>query len=589
MIGGAAPVRLTNRVDGPAGMTRSFSAPPLLVMVILAVVGYLVLPLLGMLVFGALTDTPPATEPHFTAQTLRAAYWQPSIVSSLINSVIYAALTTTLSLLIGGFVAWTIERTDVGYRRFANLLAVAPIVMPAVLLVSGWVMLLSPRSGVLNQVAIKYFGASGPLFDIFSFPGMVWVAVLQELPLAFLWLWPAFRAMNPDYEEAALVAGGSVLQTLRSVTLPMLRPTLVGAWVIFFIYSLGALSVPLLIGMPAKIFLYSTEIYLAASRMPTDLNIASAYSLLFLATTIVGVYVYHRSIRDQDRFVTVRGKAGAPRLVKLGVWRAWVRAALVTILLLVAGLPIAVIVWNSFMPFPQPPSVESLPLLTTRNFRAALDYGPALRALRNSVVLGLLAGVAATVLGMAIAWILHRVKTWPRLVATIDQIATIPLAMPGMIVGISMVWFYLEAPLGIYGTPWILLIAYVTIHLPFAVRICGSGIAQLHPELEEAAQIAGAGPIRTFAAIVFKLVLPSIAASTLFVGLRSFREYAASLFLTAPGTEVFAVLVLDLSQSGNTNILAAYTSMVIALLALVLIVIGWLARRFNVGWHAVTL
>jgi iron(III) transport system permease protein len=563
-------------------MQQWLTVDRLILLPLVVVVGWLIVPSVAILVYGTITDTPPAVTPHFTVETFARAYGRAMIYPSLLNSLIYAVATATIVLIIGGFLAWVVERTDSVVRRMTDLFVLAPILMPAVLLVSGWILLLGPRSGLFNLSAMEYFGIKEAPLNLFSFWGMIWVGTLQELPLAFLWLWPAFRSMNPELEEAGLVSGASMFTVMRRITLPILRPTIFAAWIIFFIYSLGALSVPLLIGMPAKIFLFSTEIYLATRRIPTDLNLASAYSLLFLFVTVVGIYAYRKSTADAARFVTVTGRAYNPRLIRLGRWQVVVTAIAVVLLLLVAGLPLVVLVWNAFMPFPQAPSFNSLALLTTKNFAAAINYGPAQRAVVNSVVLGLGAGVLTTIIGGLVAWCGLRLKSHGRSVALLDQLSTAPIAIPGLIVGVGLVWLYLVLPVPIYGTHWILLIAYVTIHLPFAVRICASGLAQLHPELEEASFVSGANWFTTMRRIVVLLAAPSIMASILYVAMRSFREYVASIFLAGPGTEVFSVLVLDMWEGGNSNILSAYVTMVMALVAAAIVAFYWIGRRMGV-------
>ena len=557
------------------------SVEALVLIALVVTVGWLIVPPLAVLVYGSVTDTPPGVAPNFTTDNLTYAYGRSRIWIALGRSVLYAAATATLVLIIGGFLAWLVERTDSRIRAFADLFALAPILMPSVLLISGWILLLGPKSGMVNLIARDWFGIQQPLLDIYSFWGMVWIGTLQELPLAFLWLWPAFRAMNPDLEEAAHISGAGFLTTMRRITLPMLRPTLIGAWIIFFIYSLGALSVPLLIGLPAKILLYSTEIYLAYRRVPSDLNVASAYSLMFLVVTALSIWLYRRATVDTSRYVTVTGKAYRPRLVSLGRWQGASTALGVVLLLLVAGLPLFVLVWNAFLPYPQAPSWASIKLLTVKNFAAALDYEPAKRAVVNSLVLGIGAGVIATAIGALIAWMNLRLRIAPRVVAMLDQLATAPLAIPGMIFGVGLAWLYLVLPVPIYGTRWILLLAYIAIHLPFAVRICHSGLSQLHPELEEAGAVAGAGWVVRMLRIVLRLTIPSLVASVLYVALRAFREYAASIFLTAPGTEVFAVLVLDMWEGGNSNILSAYVTMVMAVIAAVAVIASKLGRRLG--------
>jgi iron(III) transport system permease protein len=558
---------------------RGITASSWAVLALLGVVTYLIgAPLLGLLV-SAITDSPPGTAPHFSLASLRYAYGDLEHFRSLLNSVVFAGLTATLVLILGGGLAWAAARTDAAVRNFVDLFALVPILIPSVVFVAGWILLLGPRNGFVNLLLVQHFGFAAAPFNVFSFAGMVWVATLQELPLAFLWLWPAFRAMNPDLEDAALVAGASPRMVLRRISLPLLRPALISAWFIFFIYTLGALMVPLMIGLPSRIILYSTEIYLAAHRVPSDHNLASAFSLLILATSFLGVYAYRRATRDAGRFATVTGKGFNPRITPLGVWRIPVTAFAVLILILAGALPVLVLVWNAFMPFSQVPSQRSLELATLNNFRAALAYDPAVRALTNSLWLGFAAGLIATFLGAPIAWCTLRLRQPRWALAALDQLSTAPIAMPGMIIGVSLLWFYLMVPLPIYGTGWLFLIAYVTLHLPYAVRICASGIAQLHQELEEAGRIAGASWFAVFRRIVVRLLAPSLLASLLYVALRSFREYAASIFLAAPGTEVFSVLVLDMSDTGNFSMLSAYVTMVIVVLAAIVGVFSRLARR----------
>jgi ABC-type Fe3+ transport system permease subunit len=259
--------------------------------------------------------------PHFTLSSLAYAYGEYEHFISLRNSIAFAGLTATLVLILGGGLAWAAARTDSMVRHFVDLFALAPILIPSVVFVSGWILLLGPKNGFLNLLLVQYFGVQNPPFNVYSFWGMIWVATLQELPLAFLWLWPAFRAMNPDLEEAALMVGASPGMIMRRISLPLLRPALLSAWIIFFIYSIGALMVPLMIGLPSRIILYSTEIYLAAHRVPSDLNLASAYSLLVLITSFLGIYAYRRSVHDTARrhgagkaSMRTPLDAGAPRL-----------------------------------------------------------------------------------------------------------------------------------------------------------------------------------------------------------------------------------------------------------------------------------
>jgi iron(III) transport system permease protein len=543
---------------------------------------YLVLPPLGALVLGALTSSPRPELQTLATGTLIRAYSAGTTYSSLLNSLIYASSIATIVLVIGGFLAWLVERTDSGIRRLTGLFTIAPLLIPAVLLISGWIMLAGPGAGLINQVFRDYFGFDHPVVNLLSFGGMIWVGVLQELPLAFLWMWPAFRSANPALEEAALVSGASTWTTVRRILIPILRPTLVAAWVIFFVYSLGMLMVPLLIGLPSRIFLFSTEIFLAARRVPPDLNLAAAYCLLLVAVTFVGIYVYWRATGDASRFVTVTGKGYRPFRITLGVWQIPLTAGAILLLLVMAGLPLAVVVWNAFMPYPHAPNFRSLHLATLDNFVAAWQYGPATRAVVNSLVLGIGAGLVTTAIGGPLAWCILRMHAYRRIINVLDMLSTAPIAIPGLIVGVSLLWLYLLLPLPIYGTHWILLIAYVTLHLPYAVRICASALTQVHPELDEAAYVAGAGWWTTLRRILTPLISQSVIVSVMYVMLRSFREYAASIFLTGVGTEVFSVLVLDMWEGGNYGVLAAYVTMVLGLLIAAVLAFNFVSARTGI-------
>ncbi|MGE0523389.1 MAG: ABC transporter permease [Variibacter sp.] len=574
---------------GRRGWATRWNGPRLrqraVVIALLLVVGYLIIPPIAALLLGSITDTPPDVWPNFTLSSLYYAYTNADHYWSLALSLIYASTTATCVLVVGGFLAWLESRTDSYLRHLTDVFALAPIIVPAVLFVTAWLLLLGPKGGLINQWAMQTLALEEPPFNLLSLGGMIWVGILQELPLAFLWLWPAFRSMNSDLEDAGLMAGATSFTVIRRITLPLLRPAILSGWLMFFIYSLGALAVPLMIGLPAGYVLYSTEIYLAVHRVPSDLNLASAYSLLLVLMTFAGVAVYRHATREVSRFTTVTGKAFNPRLVRLGRWRWPINLFGLTVLFLCAGLPILVLVWNAFLPFPQLPSAQAFSLMTLENFRAAMNYGPAIRALYDSIVLGLGAGVVSTILGCIIAWCTLRFRGMPYLLGLLDQLSTVPIAMPGLIVGVSVLWLYLILPLPIYGTLWILLIAYITLHLPYAVRICASSLAQLHPELEEAGYVSGANWLTVFRRIILALMAPSLVTSVLYVGLRSFREYSASILLAGPGSEVFSVMVLDMWDGGNLNILCAYVTVVMVILGTLIVVASQLGRRLGTSLH----
>jgi iron(III) transport system permease protein len=537
----------------------------------------LVLPPLLMIVFGSITDTDPGEVPHFTLDTLKAVYGASSVYGSLLNSIIYAASTCIIAITVGGGLAWLVERTDGAPRGLAQLMGVVPVLLPAVVFTSAWIMLLNPTTGPINEIMVL-LGFSDKTFTAYSFGGMILIGSLQELPLAFLWLWPAFRSMNPALEDAALMSGASMFTLTRRITLPLLTPAVLAAAMICFISGFSSLSVPLMVGVPSGIILYSTEIYLAVTRIPSDMNAASALCVLFLVLTVVSLYLYRKALGDTSRYAVITGKAYAPRRLSLGKWRLLTKTLCILLFVCLAVLPTFVIAWNAFLPYPQPPTVASIALLGLGNFAAALDYGPAVRAVLNSLLLGVAAGVITTALGFLVALLQHRTP-FKTLALMSDQLATAPITFPGILLGVSLLWTFLTLPIPVYGTRWILLIAYVTLFLPYAVRSSNAALTQLNKELDEAAYISGASQVTTSFRIILPLMAPTLTVSVLYVLLRAFREYSASIFLTAVGTEVFSVLVLDMWSGGNSNILAAYVIMVMGLLTLVAGGLFWVSSR----------
>jgi iron(III) transport system permease protein len=220
-------------------------------------------------------------------------------------------------------------------------------------------------------------------------------------------------------------------------------------------------------------------------------------------------------------------------------------------------------------------------MITFKNFGAALEYGPAQRAVFNSLFAGTVAGIIATGLGVLIAWYNLRIRGKAAIRATLDTVSTAPVGMPGIVFGVGFLVFSLLAPFPLFGTIWLLVLTYVALHLPYAVRICSSAFVQIHPELEDAGYVCGAGRAGVLSRIVLRLSIGAVVASMVYVSLRSFREYAASIFLTSHGNEVFSVLVLDMWEGGNSTILAAYVTMVMILVALITGVSAWINNRLG--------
>ncbi|MDD3446518.1 MAG: ABC transporter permease subunit, partial [Zavarzinia sp.] len=282
----------------------------------------------------------------------------------LLNSVIYAAGVATIALIVGGSTAWLIQRTDVPGKGLFVFLVLAPAFMPPVLLIMSWILMLDGNIGAINRLLQGVLGLDGAPIDIYSLGGMIWVGGLLDVPLAFLWLWPAFAAMDPSLEEAAAMSRAGPWRSLRTVTLPLVWPAMAAAFLISFVMAIEDVTVPILVGLPGRVGVFATDIYLTQTQIPPDSVLASAQSVILLVLTIVMMMGYRRLMRKSERFAVVRGKGYRPAPVPLGRARPFATVYLALLALVSVGLPFLILIWTSLSPFLQVPSIAGLSRLS---------------------------------------------------------------------------------------------------------------------------------------------------------------------------------------------------------------------------------
>ncbi len=392
----------------------------------------------------------------------------------------------------------------------------------------------------------------------------------MDMPLVFLWLWPALAAMDPGLEEAAAMARAAPARVIRTISLPLVLPSLASVFLIAFVLAIEDLTVPVVIGLPARVNVFATEIYLAYARVPTDVHAASVDAVLLLAITVALVLVYRRLTRRTERYSVVRGRGYRPTPARLGRAR-WPLAGLLALVLLVTvGLPLFVLLWTSLTRYLQVPSAAGLRQLSL-DWYATLVHDPmALRGFWNTTLLGVGTALVVMPLAVVVGWMVIRGRA--RLAILLDFLAFLPIAVPGLVVGLSLMWLYLTLPLPVYGTLWILGIAFVTRFVPYGVRLAYAGFSQLHPELEEAAYVAGSGWGRTLRTVSLPLLAPTLTAGGIYTILLAFRELGASLLLFSFGNEPYSVVAYQLWDAGEPGKTAAYG--VLAIAVMVVLVLG---------------
>jgi len=560
----------TAAIPRPASASLpSFRDPALLIPVVGAgVLIYLaVLPLL-MLLIGSFQAEVAPREFIYTLKNYQAAYASEYTYSTFMNSLIFASGSAGLSFILGTLLAWLTERTNTPLRALFVPVAVVPLILPGVLESIAWIFLLSPKFGYLNVWLMNLFGLKSPPFNVFSLPGMIWVHSVGQVPLAFLMMVAAFKSMDPSLEESAMMSGARTWQTFKRITLRLLMPTAGSVLLILFVRTLESFETPALIGIPARIYVYTSEIFLAFNEYPPDYGRGGALAVGLLLLSAIGVWLYTRATKEGKKFQTVTGKAFRPRQFDLGPWRWLGLGFLTTYFLFVVLLPFLVLFWASFLPFFAAPSLDALSKLSLDNYRYLSGFRPFWEAMKNSILLATLTATVAMILTSLVAWIVYKSRL--RGAWLLDFLAFVPITIPGIVMGMSLILLYVAFPLPIYGTIWLLLIAYVTRFIPYGMRSASGSILQIHSELEEAAAASGASWWETFRRVTLPLLRPGFAAGWIYICIVSFREFSTSVLLATGESRVLSILLFTMFEQGQVTVVAAIGVLMIAtLLAIV--------------------
>ena len=536
-----------------------------------------VYPLL-MLLYGSLRSSPPGLPGTLGLSGFVAAYGDPLTYQSWINSFALAGSVTVFSTTMAICFAFTATRTDAPLRGAIVPIITLTYLVPTIFLAFAWTMLGNPRAGLINVLLMDQFPGLGPMLNVYSWPGLIFVMALSSVPFKFLLLVGAFQAMDRALEEAAHMAGAGRLQTILRVDLPMLAPTILGVLILGFVRTLQAFEVPLLLGYPAKIQVLSTRIYdYIGSFSPPRYAEAGALSVTVVATLVVLVYVQARLLHGRD-FVTVTGKGYRPDVWRLGKAGYLCTAAIVLYALFAFVLPAVQLLLGSFT---KVYGLYSWDLLTLDNYAVALSSDLVRRALVNTILLAVVGGALAMTFATAVAYIVAR--TTYRLRPALDLAIWVPWTLPGVVLGVAMLWAYLSAPglRSLYGTPWLLLIGVVVTVIPVGMRVMGGSLIQLGKDLEEAARIHGAPWHQTLLRVVVPLVAPSFLYGWLVVAVIISGELSVPLLLYAPGSEVLAVAILQLQTSGKPEAAAAVFSMILLAVTVLILLVRAVSLLFG--------
>jgi iron(III) transport system permease protein len=578
-FGRSAPERFS-RTTAPWRL--AFDWRPIALVLLALLLAYQVIVPFLMIIWTSLKTARPG-EPEFLSFTFTLAnyvraFGNWSFWSATWDTLTFSVASTLVAFVLAAFVAWVVERSNTPLAQFIGLVLIGRIVVPGILITISWILIASPNIGILNQIVRDLTGTRN-LFNVYSFSGMVWVQSLEMVPLTYLLLSASFQAMDPRLEEASTMTGAGTWRTLRRILFPLALPATLAALLLVFVSTIEAFEVPLLMGGRAGIRVYSTEIFFDTSRTPTDWGLSSTYAVAMLILSIVLLLVYFRLVRHSERYRTVTGKDFRPRRVDLGGWRYLTCGLALLLVFIITVVPLLTMIYASLLPFYQAPSRAAFASMTLANYTSLLSNKDTITPMINSTLLGIGSATAVVLVVSLIAYFVHKTRVPGRRI--LDFLGFAPIAIPSVILGATFLWFYLLVPIPVIGTLTIIGLAYLTKYMPFALRFVSTSMIQIHPELEEAAQVAGVPWSRNFFKIMLPLLKPGLLAAWFWVMVHAYRELTVALMLARSQNRTAAVLIFDLWSDGSFLLLSALGVIMFALLIVLVAISHSLGRRYG--------
>jgi iron(III) transport system permease protein len=531
------------------------------VMALLAVL--IILPMGWLVAYAFSTSDGRATLGNFVT-----LFTDPDFVDPVLTTLIIAVSVGAICCLVAAPLGWLVARTDLPLRRTVRTLVMASLVTPPFVGAIAWEMLAAPNSGLLNQLWRALTGAASDeaLLDIYTLTGVIFVIACYTFPYVFILVANALDRMPGELEDASSMLGAGTWDTARRITVPLALPTLLAGALVAFLQALNLFGSPAILAIPAGFNTLTTKIW-SLFGYPPKLELAAAASLPLLVLTVFLLRA-QAMVLGRRGYAVVGAKYGEPRLIKLGALRIPALALCLIVLAMPLFLPYAALFNSAFSPVAS--RVVGFDTITLKNvFFTFTELSSTMPALKNTFLLAVSAATLGALLALIIAYIVAR-KAVPGHRA-LAFLATAPLAIPGIVLGVGLFLSYTRPPFTLYGTLWILLIAFITIELPSAYQQLGSAFHAVHPELEEAGRMLGASRLRTLADITAPLLRSAVIATWCFIFVAVIRELSAAVILFTSETKVLSVLIFDLKESGDVGAIAVLSLTMVAITTLVIV------------------
>jgi iron(III) transport system permease protein len=541
--------------------------------IILIAVGLAVLTPLTFLVLGSFSLATLPTE--FTLSELSFKNYEKvwldrSTYVLFYNTLVYVTGATAFGITVAAGLAWLVERTNIPGKIWIYAGVPMTLAMPGMLQAMAYVLLLSPRIGYLNELLGVF--AIGPI-NIYSLSGMIFIEGLRLVPTAFLMLVPLLRAMDPALEEAAFMSGANPRRTMRRVTIRLMLPGLLAVLIYQCMTALEVFEVPGILGLPASIYVFSTKIYSVLHSVSTipAYGQANALAMIYVVIAIGATWIYAKVISKSERFTIITGKGYRPRQLDLGKGRWLALGAVLLFLTFSIILPFLVLAYVSFLPFLQSPSLAAFQMMTVDHYVQLWKTPLIGRVMMNTVYMVVITSTLTVIISFLVSLVIVRSKFWGRKI--LDQLAFMPHAIPGIVMGLAFLWVFLQGTkygINLYGGIWAISIAFAVGFMAYGTRSMNAALLQIHKDLEEAAQTSGATPWRTMWRIFCPLMLPTFVGVWVWSMLHAVRIAGKPLLLyEGSENQVLAILIWNMWDEGNIEGVGAIGTLMIVFLLLV--------------------
>jgi iron(III) transport system permease protein len=575
-----AAIAVTSPVTARAAVRRRSSSGWVWTAGLLLILAFLVIYPVCMLLVGALTGGDPVVDGYrigsASLDNFITVLVNPNVHLALLNSMITCTGGTLVAVLIGLGFAWIVVRTDTPLKRLIAAAGMLPLFIPPLVGGVAWAILGSPKTGLLNTILAR-MGLDWRV-NLYSMAGIIFVFGMYYAPYVFMFTSAALKNMDPSLEEAAEISGASSVRTLMTVTFPLIAPAIVSGMLLSFVVMLGIYGIPAVLGAPANIPVLTTYIYTLTNWSPPLYGNAASVAIILMAVTGVLVFAQNKVLAGRS-YTTVAGKAFRPRALRLGPWRFLTLGLAMSYLFVVVVLPTLALLIAAFRKFlfvRDLPSLVDAKQYSWVHFDRLFANPQTIAALVNTLKVGLITALLGGALAFAIGYTVTRTRVPGR--SIIDTIATVPVAIPGLVIGVAYLWAWIGLPGGIYGTIWILALAFIARFIPDTVKALSTSLMQIHRELEEAAWVCGRSMPGTIATVVLPLARPGVTAAMTLLFILSTRELGSSLFLYSSGSMVMSVQLLGYYEGGNLSITAAYSLVQVVLLGIVIGIGNLLSR-----------